>query len=874
MRVTLPGHRACALLVFTALMGCGGDDRPGPDFDAGCAEPGVVAGTPVIRCPSSVLIECVPSAGSPLEVAVDVVVCGGGTAEITCSPERGSLVMPGTVTEGRCTARSPSGAEAACTFGIQATPAGSASLVCTPSLDVSCGGPLTSIPVPPPMAVESCGRLAGPVVDDAPSGGFPVGETVVSFTAPTELGTTVGCDTRVRVLDGSPPSIECSPAVTIARTSPDEPALPPPALAMDNCDDALAVEASPPSLDRGMTTVTYVATDDAGLTGTCTTDVEVLDVFAPTGFRIISAALELDGTTDVTVAWEASTGADVTGYAVERAAAPEGPWTRLRTTARAARTFTDAALDTERALYRVVAVSGSVDGGATPPLTAHSIGAAGYDLRDRTVPTVPFTTTLYGVVRHPVDLAAGPFPFVLFIHGNHGICRRTFTSDTDVCGTSTDHECPFGTYVTTPNAEGYVYLQETLAAQGYVTASISANALNCRDDYILERAQLIIAHLRRWLTWTGVGGVPFGTTFAGAVDMRRVALVGHSRGGEAVGHVPAILAASPVPGVRVESVFAIAPTDYHDPQLVQAAYAVLLPTCDGDVSTLEGMNAYDRSLAPEPGRRQSQVVFAGANHNFFNTEWRQDDNGDGRMCSVSLEVGGAAQRGMLEGVLGTWINGTMGTDPLEGFARAEGGVPQAIDIWAGTALDLRWSYADGTRLPIDAFEGMGTPDQNLLGQPNVFTGFSSSRRCVENACDSQFDHAKGAMLLSWDGAPGTARVGLGALDASGYDFLSFRVASRSSTLNTGRTQQDFFVRVSDAGGTSARVRLGAIQRIPHLYPARSPLELLQTVRVPFEALRSAAPALDTASLASVEILVPAPDSTRGSVLLTDVELAR
>ena len=52
--------------------------------------------------------------------------------------------------------------------------------------------------------------------------------------------------------------------------------------------------------------------------------------------------------------------------------------------------------------------------------------------------------------------------------------------------------------MTTPNAEGYVYLMETLAASGYVTVSVSANALNCRDDFIPERTQLLLEHLRRW----------------------------------------------------------------------------------------------------------------------------------------------------------------------------------------------------------------------------------------------------------------------------------------------------------------------------------------------------------------------------------------
>jgi hypothetical protein len=486
------------------------------------------------------------------------------------------------------------------------------------------------------------------------------------------------------------------------------------------------------------------------------------------------------------------------------------------------------------------------------------------------VPTVPFATTLYGVVRHPVALAGGPWPLVLLIHGNHGICRASATATDDDCATSTDHDCPWSGWLTTPNAEGLAYLAETLAAQGYVAVSISANALNCRDDYILPRAQLVVEHLRRWQGWATAGGAPFGATFAGVVDLGRVGLVGHSRGGEAVAHVPAVLAATPVAGVTLGGIFSIAPTDYHDPDPSGVPYAVLLPACDGDVSTLSGMHIYDRALGDgEPER--AQVLMTAANHNFYSTEWKGDDGL--YACSPAVMVGAPAQQAMLETTLSAWFAGTAGDGALEPFLRADADTPLGISAWAGVDLDLRWSFAAPGRLPIDAFAGPGSPGTNLLGGANTFVEYVAQRQCVQTGCDSSFEHAKAAMLLSWDGGTPRAAFGLAGLDATGFGAISFRVVSRASSYNSGEVDQDFFVRVVDAGGDAAEVLVSSVRRVPHLYSGYDVREILQTVRVPIAALAEANAALDLDALQTFELEMTAPGHGRGSVLITDLEVA-
>jgi hypothetical protein len=738
-------------------------------------------------------------------------------------------------------------------------------LECPEDVEAGCTDPLTGVDVP--EATGCSGDVT--ITDDAPADGFPVGDTVVTFTA-TYGDETESCAMTVTVLDETPPVIDCADAVTAVRGAPDEVVTPPaPVSATDACDAEVDVTTDPAELPNGTTSVEYTATDDAGLTASCTTDVTVIDAFAVTGLRVLSAALGDGGETSVTLGWEPNAG-DGFGYRVERSASPDGPFAALAEGG--ATLFTEAAMPDAHDYYRVVTIVTVGDdvlaGGATAPLHLYAIAAADYDLRDQSVPGVSFLTTLYGRGRRPTDLAAGPYPLIILLHGNHGICRW---GTEDYCATSNDHDCHSYGLSTTPNAEGMLFQAETLAAQGYVAVTISGNAMNCRDDYIPQRTQLLLEHIRRWQGWNEASAEPFDAQFVGAIDLDRVGLIGHSRGGDAVSSVPLALADTPIDGVTVASIFAIAPTDYHATTPVGTDYAVLLPACDGDVSNLWGMDIYDRGLDPDDHVVRSQVFFIGANHNFFNTEWYGDDGT--YACSGGDMVGGVAQRGMLAPTLGAWFNGTLGGGALDPFVRAEGATPTSIDAFAEEDLDLRWSYSAPDRTLVDEFAGAGAPDVNLLGGDNSFTGFYGTGQCTQNDCGSAFAHAKSAVYLTWDyDAVAAASFDLGGLDASGYGYLSFRTVSRTHSWNSGLDAQDFGARLTDGDGDSAEIEVADVQTIPHLYDAYDEREVLQTVRVPLAQLVADNPDFYVDSLDVLELFMSV-DGGRGSILVTDVELA-
>lgn len=853
-------------IALALLAACGDDDRP--PLDPMCDMPGRDLDMPVIECPATVVVECVPPEGSPATFEARAAVCRGAPATVTCTPASGTVVMPGS-SAGTCTAVGSTGLEASCNFQIEATPAGLPALICAPPITMACTSRLTEASIAEPTTSETCGMFVTGVTSDARPEGYPAGMTEVTYRATADTGIDVTCTVPVTVTDDMAPSVACDPTITIVRDSPDDPLELPEATVTDNCDDMTTVVVTPDALERGMNDVVFEATDHAGLVGTCTSLVTVTDLFTPSNFRIISAELATDGSTDVTLAWDGPLGGDATGVAIERATAMMGPWTRLMTVATAQRTFTDNSMTGDSAYYRLVTVADDVDGGTTNPLRAFSVTDTEYDFTGVTIPGIALSARVRGVVRHPQALGEGPFPLVLLLHGNHGVCRSSPTDTDDICPASPG-TCTGG-FVQTPNAEGYLYLLDTLAAQGYVAASLDGNQINCRnspDPWIDERAQLILENIRRWVGWSTMSAPPFGTTFMGNVDMSNVHIWGHSRGGDAVALAAQYIAATPIPGANLTSVFSLAPTDYGNADVGPTNYAVLLPGCDGDVSSLEGANIYDRSAASNAADVRAQVLYVGANHNFFNTSWAYDDGQ--AVCAAASRIGAPAQRGMMEAVISAWVNGT-NSGSLEPMIRAESGVPEGIDAWAGRALDLRWSYV-ARRQRIDEFSGTGTPMRNLLGEMNTFTGFTRAERCTDAICNTAYLHqGTGALILTWEGAPGTASIGLGGLDLSAQDYVMFRVASRNSTINrdAGVTEQDFLVRLRDGGGMVAELPVSNLMRIPHLYSAGRPYTVLQSIRIPVARLAASTPGFDRASVEAVELETSVPGHATGSIAISD-----
>ncbi|MFF5369804.1 hypothetical protein [Streptomyces sp. NPDC013187] len=228
--------------------------------------------------------------------------------------------------------------------------------------------------------------------------------------------------------------------------------------------------------------------------------------------------------------------------------------------------------------------------------------------------------------------ATGSRPLALFLHGRHDSCYKPGSED-DVTG---DWPCADG-YQPIPSYLGYLRDQQLLASQGYVTVSISANSINAQDSETEDagaqaRSSLVRQHLARWADWAAHrSSAPAVVRKAPKADLSRVLLVGHSRGGEGVNRA-ALDSLYPPPTAedgyrgpvrwKVRGAVLIAPTIFGQNPVADVPSMTLLPGCDGDVSDLQGEAFVDGTRGISRGTAlHSAVYMAGANHNYFNTEW-------------------------------------------------------------------------------------------------------------------------------------------------------------------------------------------------------------------------------------------------------------
>ena len=241
----------------------------------------------------------------------------------------------------------------------------------------------------------------------------------------------------------------------------------------------------------------------------------------------------------------------------------------------------------------------------------------------------------------------GPFPLVLIVHGNHSM---------------EDFSDP-----------GYGYLGELLASRGIIFASVDENFVNSSISAAVEffadrpglkeendsRGWLLLEHLSQWRDWNKEAG----HLFQNKVDIDRVALIGHSRGGEAVGIAASFNSLERYPddatqkfdfGFNLRGVIAIAPVDgQYQPRengtpVRDVNYFTIHGSMDGDVQSFEGMSQYSRVTFTDDSdsRFKAGLYVTGANHGQFNTTWENLDTGIFRAWALDLDgiMDGEAQR--------------------------------------------------------------------------------------------------------------------------------------------------------------------------------------------------------------------------------------
>ena len=225
----------------------------------------------------------------------------------------------------------------------------------------------------------------------------------------------------------------------------------------------------------------------------------------------------------------------------------------------------------------------------------------------------------------------GPFPLALIVHGNHSMQDY---SDT-----------------------GYEYLGELLASKGIILASIDENFINGSWSNIFggldkendARGWLLLEHFKVWHQWNKTEN----NLFYKKIDTSNLALIGHSRGGEAVAHAALFNKLPFYPddasvkfeyNYNIKSIVAIAPVDgQYEPgksrtEIEDVNYFVIHGAQDADVSSFMGSQQYERvKFKDSLYHFKSGVYVYGANHGQFNTSWGNNDTGNPFLGLLNLK---------------------------------------------------------------------------------------------------------------------------------------------------------------------------------------------------------------------------------------------
>lgn len=429
-------------------------------------------------------------------------------------------------------------------------------------------------------------------------------------------------------------------------------------------------------------------------------------------------------------------------------------------------------------------------------------------------------------VEQPLPAGNAQYPLVLFLHGRHRTCT---------CGDcDTSYECYYNLNCApaerVASHRGYNYILDTLASQGFIAISIDAFDIQpSNEQYNIEaRARLILEHLNRIKAWHNNGSDPWGAlNFQGRIDLNHIAIVGHSRGGEAVQAAAHINATEWLTyGHQIEAVVALAPTDGEAGApwtMTTAPMLVLLGAADGDVWDLAGVRTYDRAYGAEASPQFAKALgfINGANHVFFNTVWTPGFPGaDPCATDDALQEGydgplitDTEQRQIALSSVAGFIHWH-----LKGFEKYREIFTGRLELQSMNNEVILWSYQDPNRMTVEDFE-TGPPGMNknsLNGQYAMDPLFLTQ---AEADLSDYSYHETIGLELAWDtgGLEYENNLPVAHRDLSVWTHLSFRVMQIDDELNPLDSGKTLRLTLVDGNDNTRVVYSNDFETIPFPY---------------------------------------------------------
>lgn len=542
-----------------------------------------------------------------------------------------------------------------------------------------------------------------------------------------------------------------------------------------------------------------------------------------------------------------------------------------------------------------------------------SVGRTTYTAPNFTIPgglegwPLDIAVSMEALVRYPADrdgdnvpfsTKQAKYPLIILAHGRHAaieVERNPDGSRKIVAGAQVLIKDAGGNPAEFRSYEGLEYLAAHLASHGFIAVSINLNGrfdpvtgegdlvtpasqtLSCRpfeadQVAIAHRALTILRHIQELKTKNSSD--PF---FQNKIDLDKIALIGHSRGGEAVVSAHDIDKGLPAADrANIKALVSIAPTDFRNIN-VDIPYLVLVGSDDGDVANLQGLRLYDRALPPK-----QMVWIVGAIHNYFSSNWYWQDEvpADPPVTRAQHQV---IARGYCNAFLQQYLNQLFfhktanGIEKLQSFFTGE----RILNSLQGTGVELHPTCQFPGALVVDSFED-APPNKlsNSLGGSVTTSDVAAfdeldlqnlTGTCATNL--PNWFHDTRGLKVEWSVNTARYTTSLGGRSVLDFDALCFRVGQDNSI----GAPQDFKVRITDSIGGDAALKVSDFGQIPSqrtkslLGGGSITMSVLRSIRLSLDKFKEANPALNLSALASVTFELS--ERPAGSLVFDNIEFS-